>query len=94
MAVLALIQEEVRVQAYVWVVAVHIIQPDGMVYDLPWFLTTDLAHTTIDGQPIINECLAHTSPRLALVELLLIQTHHILSCDPATHASGLCYTGI
>lgn len=71
MASLAFIKESLRVQAYVWVIAVRIIQPYGMVYDLPWLLTTDLAQTTINRYSIINKGLPSTAPGSAFIELFL-----------------------
>jgi hypothetical protein len=74
-ASLTLIQESLRVQAYVWVVAVRIIQPYGMVYDLPWLITTDLAQTTINRYSVINKGLPSTAPGSAFIELFLIHRH-------------------
>ena len=69
---LALVLETLRVEADVWVVAVRIVQPYGMVYDLPWLITTHLTQTTINRYSVINKGLPSTAPGLALVELLLI----------------------
>ena len=72
MAGLTLIQESFRVETYVRVIAVRVIQPYGMVYDLPWLLTAHLTQTTINRYPMIYKGLPRTAPCSTLVELLLI----------------------
>ena len=71
MTCLTFILEALRVQAYVWVVAVHIVQPDGVVYDQAGLLTAYLAQPTIHGQPRLDEGIPGTAPGPALVELFL-----------------------
>ena len=83
---LALILEALRVQTYVWVVAVHIVQPDGMVYDQAWLLATLLTYPTIQGQPCIYVRLPGPSPGHALVELFLGHADH--SNEKRTDLSG------
>ena len=73
------ILEVVLVQADVWVVTVHIIQPDLPVVDdqarlFPAYLTD----TAIDGHALVYVCLPCPLPGRALIELLLV---HIL--DPS-----------
>ena len=68
---LALIKESLRVQADVRVVAVDVVQPYGMVYDLPRLITTDLAQTTIHRYSVINKGLPSTAPGSAFIELFL-----------------------
>ena len=73
MTVLTFIQEPIRVKAYVWVIAVRIIKPYGMVHDLPGLFATHLTQTTINRQPVINKCLTCSTPGSALIELFLGQ---------------------
>ena len=73
MARLALILEALRIEADVWVVAVHIVQPYGVVHDLAQLLMAYLTQATIYGHAIIDIGSPGPEPRLAFVELFLGQ---------------------
>ena len=71
---LALIEEELRVQTYLWIVAVGVIEPDSVMDNESRLFATDLTHPTIDGEAIVDEVFPCSLPCCALVELFL--SHH------------------
>ena len=92
MTVLAFIQEALRVEADVRIVAVLIIEPDGMVNYLPRLITTDLTQPAIYCHSIIYESLPCFLPGLAFIELLLVHPDHSYYVFPPTHRASLSYT--
>lgn len=68
---LALIEEVVIIETYLWVVAVHIIKPYLVMDYEPRLLATDLADPAIHSQALIDEGLPGPLPGRALVELFL-----------------------
>ena len=70
---LALIGEELSVEADARVVAVVVVQPDLVVHDLPQLLVAHLAHAAIEGHARGDIGITRTAPGRALVELLLVQ---------------------
>jgi hypothetical protein len=51
---LAFVLEALRVQCYVWVVAVSVVEPDSMVNYKPRLLVTYFTEPAVYGEPIIN----------------------------------------
>lgn len=83
MTSLAYILEVILVQADGWVVTVHIIQPYlPVVNDQTRLFVTQLTDPAVDSLPFIYVCLPGSTPGLTLVELFLVQTSHVLACDP------------
>jgi hypothetical protein len=72
-ACLAFIEESFRVQADVGIVAIDIIQPYGVVHDLPRLITAYLAEPTVDSQPMVYISLPGFLPCLAFIKLFLGQ---------------------
>jgi hypothetical protein len=87
--------EIVLIQCDLWIITVDIIQPYLVVVNyIARLLVAYLTDTAIDCHALIYVRLPGSEPWPALIELFLIQTHHILPCDPSAHSSGVCYTGI
>ena len=76
---LALILEQARVEAHLWVVAVHIVQPYSMVYYIARLLVADLTQSTIQGQPCVDVGLPRQLPCSASVELFLVHSIALIS---------------
>ncbi len=72
-ACLALIEESLRVQADVRIVAVDVVQPYGMVYDLPRLVATHLTEPAIHSQPLCYESIPCAFPCSAFIKLFLCQ---------------------
>ena len=89
------ILEVLLIETDLRIITVDIIQPYlVMVDNIARLLVTQLTDTAVYCLAFIYVRLPRTLPWCTLIELFLIQTRHILSCDPATHRSGLCYAGI
>jgi hypothetical protein len=73
---LTFILEPLRVQADIWVITIHIVEPYSVMDNQPRLLATYLAQPTIYGQPIVYISLPDTLPWSALVELFLIHSTH------------------
>lgn len=73
MTSLALIEEELRVEADAWVVTVHIIEPYLVMDYQPRLLATDLAQPAVHCHPALDESIPCSLPCLGLIELFLSQ---------------------
>ena len=83
---LAFQHEVVRVQRDVRVVAVDVVQPcPPVVHDPARLYTAGLAQPSVDGRPFFDVCVPGASPRLGLVELLLVN----VSRPPSAPASPM-----
>lgn len=85
---LALVEEVVRVEADVRVVAVVVVKPDNMVNYPTRLIPAHLAQPAIHGQPAVYVCLPGTSPGWCLIEFLLVYI-----CPPA-HLASVSYAGV
>ncbi len=70
---LALIEEVGRIEADLWVVAVHIVKPYLVMDYEPRLHATHLADSTIQSHALLNESPPCSLPCLGLVELFLSQ---------------------
>ena len=77
--VLIFVFKPFRVQAYVWVIAVIIIQPYSMVHYQSRIFMVLLAQPAVNGHPIIDICLSCSEPCLAFIKLFLGQMFFIIT---------------
>lgn len=70
---LALIEEVVRVETYLRVIAVDIIKPYLVMYYQPRLHATDLTDAAVYAHALLDKCIAYSLPCLGLIELLLSQ---------------------
>ena len=73
---LAFVSEVLGVEADVRVVAVVVVQPRLVVYDLSWFNSADLADPSVDCHPFVDVSLPCPLPRFCFIKLFLV---HCLS---------------
>ena len=71
MAVLAFVFEVVRVQTYLWVIAVNIIQPYLMVDDLARLIPAYLTQSAINSFPVCDIAQPRPAPWSAQIKLFL-----------------------